>query len=1518
MDAGYLKYVKNSEGEIPESFLQPRDRFVDWLDAGRKPASRTEEHDTVLRARQDIMKQSTDLRPSTVCFSDLGVEVPRVECGVSSLARSLKKPFQRAANAFQPQQTHNLLSNLNGKAELGEMILVLAPPGSGVSSLLRVLSGQRIKGMNITGNLTYNGVSHDEKILKACYAGEEDDHLPSLSVERTFRVAAELSTKTGQEGRGAAIKQRIEYILKNLGLEKSRNTVVGNELLRGVSGGEKKRVSIGEALLMQGEVSIFDGWSRGLDSATAMRIGQLLRALTNISGTPCISALYQASPALYALYDKVLLLRDGQQLFFGTPQEALAYTTKIGLSRPLTQTVPDFMSSLRDPKGVSLVAKWKRSEGLEELQREVKRHGDGFDALNAQKSGVGERSKLLGGGGGGGGGDNAMSLAERYNYFLLFNKTVLEEDIAELYLPTEAAVVSGATRSPKLIGPKDGRKTLIATNAFHSLIWLCWREYHLTVADLRQYILARIGRYIFIGLLLGLLYFGLAMDFFGAYNREGLLATTTNMVGTGSFVLIPAMLDQRSVFYRQKQSFLFHPSIWPVAKAIFDIPLNFLEALFFVSTFYFMAAMNVDPFMKFVDCILFFFVFNMTMCNYTRLFVLLSKDLPASQGISGTSVIVFAFFNGFAISYDQIPVWWKWAYIVSPFSYMYKAIMLNEYDGVQLSCPDDPPIILQDACKKLTGDLFIKDTLGIDESESYKWYCLLMMMVFNVASILLCAVVSTYLTFTGSASVTFKGEEGEDEDIEENIASRERLTFTPPPSRLLSEDDAGLEDGTLVWSEVTYSIAPKQSLRQKITSKEKPKTKVLLKNVNGYCKPGTLMALMGSTGAGKTTLLDVLAKRKTIGTQEGSIKLDGEDLTSSVIRDRTGYVEQNDLHHPRTTIREAVRFSAVLRGADIEAADNMITLLGLDDEADAMVGGTTAMATDGGVSLVTKKRLTIAVELVSNPALLFLDEPTSGLDAEGAFNVMESIRAIADTGRSVVCTIHQPSPDVFQLFDSILLLHAGKMVYCGPTGEREGESDVVMNYFAKHLQDEAEVLSAEADYAGETRVRRNLSDIEKANKGLLNPADVIMSIINSGHRAANETVAGGGAVTPTVSPGLRPSTPSRSRSPTPPPGVSPTNSAGHTSSAVSIDWPAKWEVAPEAEIVAENIRKITVATKGGPAEVTRNRPGICTVFTTVFSRSRTILMRSPTYVFTRLIFTLFISLLFGTTYWQLGGESKDMRDYITLIYVSGNMGLVGAMTALTPILEGRPSFYREIMSGTYPAWVSAVSQVLTEVPLVVGAAAIWINVLFWCAGFPPAAYWYFAVQYLGLSFFMQFLGMAVAAAVPTFFLAQVVLPLANMMWSLHSGFIILASSIPDYLIEFHYANPLTYFLRSMVANLLTHKDDFTATVTQIVDPTGKTCAPDVGICQMVENQCVCTGPFIDPTGATCDLLPKFCKKGIERLCACSDFSQADLMLEFYGWSSSTKWGDMAALWGSAGFFMVLYIVLIATVKHIKR
>jgi ATP-binding cassette subfamily G (WHITE) protein 2 (PDR) len=243
------------------------------------------------------------------------------------------------------------------------------------------------------------------------------------------------------------------------------------------------------------------------------------------------------------------------------------------------------------------------------------------------------------------------------------------------------------------------------------------------------------------------------------------------------------------------------------------------------------------------------------------------------------------------------------------------------------------------------------------------------------------------------------------------------------------------QKGIFTWRDVVYDIEIKGEPRR------------LLDHVSGYVKPGTMTALMGVSGAGKTTLLDALAQRTTMGVITGDMFVNGAPLDPAFQRS-TGYVQQQDLHLETSTVREALRFSAVLRQPKHVSkqekyayVEEVIKMLNMGDFASAVVG-----VPGEGLNVEQRKLLTIGVELAAKPKLLlFLDEPTSGLDSQSSWSIISFLRRLSSAGQAILCTIHQPSAILFQEFDRLLFLaRGGKTVYFGELGEN---TQTLLKYF---------------------------------------------------------------------------------------------------------------------------------------------------------------------------------------------------------------------------------------------------------------------------------------------------------------------------------------------------------------------------------------------------------------------------------------------------------------------------------------
>ena len=303
-------------------------------------------------------------RDLTVRGMGLGAALqPTVGDIFMNLPRLIQGVLGKGPKPGQKPPIRTIINKFTGCVRPGEMLLVLGKPGSGCSTFLKVLANQRYGYESIDGDVTYGGT--DAKTMGKHYRGEvvynpEDDlHYATISVKNTLNFALKSRTP-GKESRNegeSALDYRREFlrvVAKLFWIEHTLGTKVGDEYVRGVSGGEKKRVSIAEAMITKASIQCWDNSTRGLDASTALEYVQSLRSLTNMAHISTSVALYQAGESLYNLFDKVVLIDEGRCLYYGSTDDAAAYFENLGFSRPARWTTADFVSIERLKLEISL------------------------------------------------------------------------------------------------------------------------------------------------------------------------------------------------------------------------------------------------------------------------------------------------------------------------------------------------------------------------------------------------------------------------------------------------------------------------------------------------------------------------------------------------------------------------------------------------------------------------------------------------------------------------------------------------------------------------------------------------------------------------------------------------------------------------------------------------------------------------------------------------------------------------------------------------------------------------------------------------------------------------------------------------------------------------------------------------------------------------------------------------------------------------------------------------------------
>ncbi|KAL8670335.1 MAG: hypothetical protein Q9168_005122, partial [Polycauliona sp. 1 TL-2023] len=917
--------------------------------------------------------------------------------------------------------TRTLINDFTGAVRDGEMMLVLGRPGSGCSSFLKAVANKRAEYASVEGEVTYGGIpaaeQHKHYRGEVNYNPEDDQHFPSLNVWQTLRFSLMNKTKKRHHSEVAIT---IDALLKMFGISHTKKTLVGNEYVKGISGGERKRVSIAETLATKSTVVCWDNSTRGLDASTALDYANSLRIMTDVSDRTTLVTLYQAGEGIYELMDKVLVIDEGRMMYQGPASEAKQYFVDLGFYCPHRQTTPDFLTSVTDP-----------------AQRLLR---DGYE-LSAPKT--------------------AAEFEQAFKQSDAYKKVLADVVDYEGYLrQTEHGDAHQFKQSVQDQKSKTVSKKSNFTVSFWRQILACTaREFWLVWGD-KPTLYTKIFIIVANGLIVGSIFYDQPNNTEGTFTRGGAVFFSIIFLGWLQLTELMKAVSGRVVIARHKDYAFYRPSAVSLARVLADFPLIIVQVIIFGVIMYFMTNLDVDV-SKFFIYELFVYVTTICITALYRFFAAFSPTIDDAIRFSGTALNLLIIYTGYVIVKPQLlgeKIWFGWLYYINPIAYSFEGVLTSEFSGRVMEfapsqlVPQGPGIGppyqgcavagAQRGATTVTGEDYL--ATQYDYSRANLWRNFGVVIAFTVLYILVTVIGAELFQFIqgGGGATTFKKSAKKRVTAGSKVADAEKGGDSGDSSassgRLSDEKGEMLvpqtaqSDEIFTWTDVEYSVLSEGSQLK------------LLNQVHGYAKPGVMIALMGASGAGKTTLLNTLSQRQTVGVVSGDMLVDGKPLGKEFQR-ITGFVEQQDLHDRTATIREAIEFSAILRQErHISTADKMayveeiIDLLELRELQDALISS---------LGVEQRKRVTIGVELAAKPSLLFLDEPTSGLDSQSAYSIVRFLRKLAHAGHGLICTIHQPSSLLIQQFDMILALNpGGNTFYFGPVGDNGA---AVNSYFSQ-------------------------------------------------------------------------------------------------------------------------------------------------------------------------------------------------------------------------------------------------------------------------------------------------------------------------------------------------------------------------------------------------------------------------------------------------------------------------------------
>ncbi|KAH9670368.1 ABC transporter G family member 33 [Citrus sinensis] len=1148
------------------------------------------------------------------------------------------------------------------------MTLLLGPPGCGKTSLLKALSGSLNQPFKVTGEVSYNGYKLEEFVPQklSAYVSQYDLHIPEMTVRETLDFSTYcqgvgsradiLLELSGREEEARIIPDPdIDTYMKILGLDICADTLVGDAIRRGISGGQKRRLTTGEMLVGPIKAMFMDKITNGLDISTSFQIVTCLQHLAHITDATILISLLQPSPETFHLFDDIILMAEGKILYHGPRESVLEFFESCGFRCPDRKAVADFV----------LEASSFASFPFANLCASILYLPFSFPPVDM--------------------------FHEKFKESPFGKK--LEEDLSQVYYKSESkkSSVSFAVFSLsrwELFKACMSRELLLAKRNY--FLYLFKTIQLIIIATMTMTLFLRTG---------------MEVDVFHANYFMGSLFYTLVILIVDGISEIPMSLERLAVFYKQKEMCLYPAWAYVIPATILKVPLSLVESLVWTSLTYYVIGFSPELWRFFRHFILLFSV-HFTSSSMFRFLASIFRNIDYCMAAGSFAICLYA---------SVVEV------VLLGFSSL---IRTNRHFGRE-----------------------ILKSRGLNFDEYFFWISLGALfglaLVFNFAF----ALALSFLKPPGSSPAMishgkFSGIQRSKGSCDDEHVEDVDMNAHPNTSKDYYKGQMVLpfQPITMVFQDLQYSIdTPLEMRRRECGLAHKLQ---LLDDVTGTLRPGVLTALMGVSGAGKTTLLDVLAGRKTSGCFKGEIKVNGYPKIQETFVRVSGYCEQTDIHSPHITIEESLFFSAWLRlpptinsKTKADCVNHVLKTIELDGIKESLVG----IPGVSGLSTEQRKRLTIGVELVAKPSIIFMDEPTTGLDARAAAIVMRAVKNVADTGRTIVCTIHQPSIDIFESFDEvrhinlILLKTGGRIIYSGPLGNH---SSRVIEYFE--------------GIPGVPQIRNNY-----------NPATWMLEVTSASTEAE----------------------------------------LGLDFSQIyedSLLYENNKELVRQLSTSGGAARDLHFTTRFSQNGWGQFKSCLWKQHLSYWRTPSYNLMR----ILNTIAASFLFGLLFWNKGKEINNQ-QDLFNILGSLYASFIfLGSMNCSSALPYAASERTVMYREQSAGMYSPLAYAFAQVTIEIPYLLIQAALYVIITYPMIGFYASAYkifWNFYGIFCSMMSF-SYLGLLLVALSPNVTVASTLFSAFYTTYSLFAGFVIPQPQIPKWWIWLYYLSPTSWTLEGLLTS----------------------------------------------------------------------------------------------------------------------
>jgi ABC-type multidrug transport system ATPase subunit len=529
-------------------------------------------------------------------------------------------------------RTKTLLDSISGEARDGEILAVLGASGSGKSTLIDALANRIAKG-SLKGSRTLNGEPLESRLLKAisAYVMQDDLLFPMLTVEETLSFSAEF--RLPRTLSASKKKARVQALIDQLGLRAAANTIIGDEGHRGVSGGERRRVSIGTDIIHDPILLFLDEPTSGLDSTSAFMVVKVLRRIA-LSGSVVIMSIHQPSYRILRLLDRLLFLSRGQTVYSGTPDMLPYYFAQFGKPMPENEN---------------------RTEFALDVIRELESSPTG-----------------------------SKPLVDFHRTWCLLNPSSTNR--SSIQSPTSLTLkdaISASISRGKLVSGTDGPAASDSTmrtyaNPFWVEMGVLTKRSFINTSRMPELFIIRLFAVVVTGGILGTVFWKLDDSPKGAQERLGFFAFAMSTMYYVCADALPVFINERFIFLRETAYNAYRHSSYVLSNMIVSFPPLVLLSIAFALTTFFSVGLagGLEGFTFYVLIILAAFWSGSGFVTF------LSGVVP--HVMIGYTVVVailayFLLFSGFFINRDRIPEYWLWFHYLSLVKYPYEGVLQNEF-----------------------------------------------------------------------------------------------------------------------------------------------------------------------------------------------------------------------------------------------------------------------------------------------------------------------------------------------------------------------------------------------------------------------------------------------------------------------------------------------------------------------------------------------------------------------------------------------------------------------------------------------------------------------------------------------------------------------------------------------------------------------------------------------------------------------------------------------------------------------